>query len=301
MDAVTTADLSKIYGKHTALHAVDLSVPEGAVFGLLGSRHAGRTTFIRLLCGLLSPTQGSCTVLQLSPQKDPAKLHALCGVATASAQLYRQMSGLDNLLFFAEMYRIRPEDARERAAFLMKALDLWELRDVPVSAYSLGARERLSLARAVLHRPKILFRDEPEDAIDAESAERIAGLIADLNREEGMTAFLSVNMLKQAQSICTAYGILQKGTMIAQGTYESLWRNAGLSLYAEIRTAPEPPAGSSQHPGPWVRKEIESESEMPARIQKLIAEGQPVFEARIAHPSLTEIYAAYTEPKEVLS
>ena len=299
MDAVTTIDLSKIYGKRTALHAVDLSVPEGAIFGLLGTKQSGRTTLIRILCGLLPPTQGRATVLQLSPQKETGKLHTLCGVTSASANLYGQMSGLDNLLFFSSFYQISPADARERATYLMKELDLWDLRDTLVSAYSPGAKERLSLARAVLHRPKILFRDEPADAIDIESAERITALLASLNREEGMTIFLSANMLGQAQSICTAYGILQRGTMTAQGTYEALWRAAGLSLSAEIRTVPEPSDSQAPQDG-WLIRPISSESEMPLLIKQLLESGKPVFEARIVRPSLSEIFSAHTQPKEAL-
>lgn len=298
MDAVTTVDVSKIYGQKTALHAVDLSVPEGAVFGLLGPKGAGRTTLLRLLCGLAAPTKGNCTVLQLSPQKDTAKLHALCGMTDANTQPYGWMTGLNNLLFFAQMYNIPAADARERASYLMKALDLWELRDLPASSYSSGAKERLSLARAVLHRPKVLFRDEPETAIDADSADRIVEMLTVLNREEGTTIVLCANMLEHAQKLCTLYGILQKGMLTATGTYTSLWQAVGMHLFAEIRTEKGAPVEGYRLQNGWLQKPIAAETEMPALIQALTAGGHGVVEARIVSPSLRSVYAAYTAEKE---
>lgn len=158
-EAVFANGLSKRYGERLALDRLSLSLSPGSVFGFLGPNGAGKTTTVKLLTGLLTPTEGACSVFGLDPCREPEKVHALCGVVTESARLYPQLSGLENLSFFGELCGLPRAAARERAESLLRRLGLWEAASLAAGAYSTGMAQRLSLARALVGEPKLLFLD----------------------------------------------------------------------------------------------------------------------------------------------
>ena len=174
MIAVLIENLSKIYtGGNKAVNDISLAVNQGEVFGFLGPNGAGKTTTIKLLCGMLTPSNGSCRVFDLDPAQNPEKLHQLSGVMTEHAQMYDHLTGLDNLIFFGTLFGMNMSECKKRANALLNRLNLTYAGQRRLSTYSTGMRQRLSLARAMLHSPKILFLDEPTSGLDPESAQNV--------------------------------------------------------------------------------------------------------------------------------
>lgn len=293
--AIHTEQLTKIYHNSiAALQDLTIDVPVGDIFGFLGPNGAGKTTTVRLLTGLLTPTRGSCTVCGFVPVKKFREVHRVCGVVTDGARMYAQMTGRENLLFFAQTADMPDNDARSRSEELLKRLDLWDVRDKKLREYSTGMAQRLSLARALIHRPKILLLDEPTSGLDPESAQSVNEMIADLARSEGVTVFLCTHQLRYAQDICRHYGILEKGTLLGYGDLETLSRNASLHRRAVLRLKDgDKLEGFGRGSDGWWRADLMSEEEMPALLKKLIGEGHDVYEARIVSPTLENVYFQY--------
>ena len=208
MNVITIEQLSKTYadGKK-ALDSITLSLEQGEIFGFLGPNGAGKTTTVKLLNGMISPTSGSCTVFSLSPSQEPEKIHSLSGVLTEHAQMYDHMTGLENLIFYGSVFNIPESESLRRAKVLLEELELSDAANKKLSAYSTGMRQKLSLARALIHQPKVLFLDEPTSGLDPESTQKVHSVIRNLAEESGVTVFLCTHQLRYAQEICTRYGL----------------------------------------------------------------------------------------------
>ena len=160
METVTIQSLSKTYtGGKEALKQLSLSLSAGEVFGFLGPNGAGKTTTVKLLTGVLTPSGGSCENLCVNPNTQPEKAHLLSGIVTEHAQMYDNLTGIENLLFYATAFGLKQKEGKRRGELLLRELDLTEAKDRKLATYSTGMRQRLSLARALLHRPKVLFLD----------------------------------------------------------------------------------------------------------------------------------------------
>ena len=191
METVTIQSLSKTYtGGKEALKQLSLSLSAGEVFGFLGPNGAGKTTTVKLLTGVLTPSGGSCEILGVNPHTQPEKAHLLSGIVTEHAQMYNNLTGIENLLFYATAFGLKQKEGEQRGELLLRELDLMEAKDRKLATYSTGMRQRLSLARALLHRPKVLFLDEPTSGLDPESAQNVNQMIQNLARKEGVTIFL---------------------------------------------------------------------------------------------------------------
>ena len=171
MKAIVLDHLSKTYpGGKAALREVSIALDPGEIFGFLGPNGAGKTTTVKLLTGMLTPTGGGCTVLGRDPARQPEAVHALAGVVTEHAQMYDTLTGLENLTFFGALFGLDAKASKSRAQALLEALDLTHAAGQKLGAYSTGMRQRLSLARALMHRPQVLFLDEPTSGLDPQSA-----------------------------------------------------------------------------------------------------------------------------------
>ena len=160
MKAVIAEGLSKIYtGGNKAVDNISFSLEQGEVFGFLGPNGAGKTTTIKLLCGMLAPTGGGCRVFDIDPAQNPEKVHQISGVLTEHAQMYDHLTGIENLIFYGTLFGMNPADCEKRAGTLLERLNLADAKQRRLSAYSTGMRQRLSLARAMMHSPEILFLD----------------------------------------------------------------------------------------------------------------------------------------------
>ncbi len=299
MSAISTRNLTKSYDeKVMALNDLNLEIPQGSVFGFLGPNGAGKTTTVKLLTGLLRPTKGECRVLDLEPQKNPEEVHRLCGVMTESAKMYGQLTGMENLVFFAQTSGLPYDVCGQRAGELLKQLDLWDARDKKLSAYSTGMAQRLSLARALVHQPQVLFLDEPTSGLDPESAQTVNEMIAELAGKSGTTVFLCTHQLRYAQDLCSTYGILEKGSLLVSGDLQTLSDSIGCRIKAGFRLSEGDKLDGFDFQNGWWQTEVLRENEMPGLLKKLVEEGHSVYEARLIKPTLEDIYFQYTERQE---
>lgn len=295
--AIHTDMLSKCYEKGVfALKDLSIDVPQGEVFGFLGPNGAGKTTTVKLLTGLLKPTRGNCSVMGLSSPARSVDIHRICGVVTESARMYGRMTGLENLTFFAETAGMDEEDSKSRSEELLKAMGLWDVRGKPLRTYSTGMAQRLSFARALVSRPKVLFLDEPTSGLDPENAQAVNQLILSLAKSEGVTVFLCTHQLRYAQDICSRYGILEKGELLACGTLASLSRDAQIFTKASVRAKDgDRLNGLTQTEDGWWQVDLQNDDDMPGLLKNLVESGHEIYEARLVRPTLEDVYFRYVK------
>jgi len=280
--------LSKSFGDLQVLKGISFEIPEAAIFGLLGPNGSGKTTTVRLLNGLLSMDSGSAFIGEIPVGPQVPQLRRLCGVMTDGANLYDELSGRYNLEFFAEMFSI-PE-ARKRCDELLAFFELEFAAERLVRTYSTGMRKRLMLARALLHKPRMLFLDEPTSGLDPESALEVNNLIRQLAYEDKVTILLCTHQLKYAEGLCTSYGFLDEGVMRASGTWEELLASTGMPRFLELRGT------NIQHPlleetvdGRW-RIPIADDEDAAETLHALASAGGRIYEAKQTTLSLEDLY-----------
>lgn len=291
MIAVLAENLSKTYlGGKKAVDGVCFSLEQGGVFGFLGPNGAGKTTTIKLLCGMLTPSNGSCRVFDLDPVKSPEKLHQLSGVITEHAQMYDNLSGLDNLMFYGALFGMSATECEKRATALLQRLDLTDARGRKLSAYSTGMRQRLSLARAMIHNPKILFLDEPTSGLDPESAQNVNNLIREL-AAGGTTIFLCTHQLRYAQEICTTYGLITEGCLLATGDIGKLRAMVSSGVNVSVKASHVPGGLVYQKTGEQIYSfTVNSEAEIPPIVKAVVSAGGDIYQISAEELSLEEIY-----------
>lgn len=296
MHAVELHNLSKTYpGGKQAVQNVSLSLEPGEVFGFLGPNGAGKTTTVKLLNGMLTPTGGICRVLGADPAREPEKVHAVSGVVTEHARMYDNLTGLENLVFYAELFGIPADEAAGRAEALLQQMELGDAKDRKLAAWSTGMRQRLSLARALIHRPKVLFLDEPTSGLDPESAQNVNRMIREMAENSGITVFLCTHQLRYAQEICTRYGLIEEGRLLAEGTLEELRTETFSHITLQIRAASMPPEIGFRQTGDLeYETSIRSEEEIPEIVRRIVAAGGDIYKVEAKQPDLEEIYFALT-------
>jgi ABC-2 type transport system ATP-binding protein len=196
-----TDKLTKRFGSLTAVDAVDLEVREGEVFGYLGPNGAGKTTTLRLLCALIAPTSGGAEVAGYRLGRDDPKIRAAVGILTEQPGLYERQSAWDNLVFYATLYGLNRATAHAQAERFLRLMGLWDRRTESVATYSRGMKQKMAIARAALHEPRILFLDEPTTGLDPDAAKTVREFIVAL-RGEGRTVFLCTHNLDEADRLC---------------------------------------------------------------------------------------------------
>lgn len=272
-----------------------MSLSTGEVFGFLGPNGAGKTTTVKLLTGVLSPSGGLCEIMGVNPNIQPEKVHLLSGIVTEHAQMYDNLTGIENLMFYATAFGLKQKEGKQRGESLLKELELTEAKDRKLATYSTGMRQRLSLARALLHRPKVLFLDEPTSGLDPESAQNVNQIIHNLACKEGITVFLCTHQLRYAQEICTRYGMIDQGTLLASGTIDELRARVFTSKSLRICASAVPDklnfvkCGANEF-----ETQIQDKKEIPDLIRKIVDAGEDIYSVNLAEPSLEDIYFALT-------
>ncbi|MEY8390300.1 ABC transporter ATP-binding protein [Lachnospiraceae bacterium] len=300
MNAVTLKGLSKTYANgKKAVDSVNISLACGEVFGFLGPNGAGKTTTVKLLNGMLTPTGGSCAVFDVDPAKNPQKTHALSGVVTEHAQMYDTMTGIENLIFYGSLYGLTPSESEQQGKTLLEELELSHAANQKLAAYSTGMRQRLSLARALIHQPQILFLDEPTSGLDPESAQNVHHMIRRLASEHGITIFLCTHQLRYAQEICTRYGLMEEGRLLAEGTLDSLrlLTDSGMTLKIKASRIPETLLCQKTAPDAY-EVPIQSEEEIPGIVRSIVNAGGDIYHISATLPSLEDIYFHLTRKEK---
>ena len=218
--AVELVDLSKRFGAFQAVDRVSLSVAEGEIFGFLGANGAGKSTTIRMLCGLLAPTSGRASVLGIDVARDPEGVKRRIGYMSQRFSLYDDLSVRQNLRFFAGVYGLHGSQAREREAWAVEMAGLEGKQDRLTGELPGGWKQRLALACAVMHEPKVVFLDEPTSGVDPISRRRFWHLIDEMS-ENGITVFVTTHYLDEAE-YCHRLALIHAGRLVALGTVAEL-------------------------------------------------------------------------------
>jgi len=224
---IETKGLTKRFGTLTAVDNLTLKVNEGEVFGFLGPNGAGKTTTVRMLCCLISKTSGEARIgdYDIGRSQDALKIRKLIGLVPDNVGLYDDLSAYDNLDFYGKLYDCPDAQRKENIQRFLTMLGLWEKRDAIAGTFSKGMKQKLAIARALTHEPKLLFMDEPTANLDPESAKTVRDFILELKKEK-RTIFLNTHNLDEAQRICDRIGILNTKLM-AIGTLQELERSVG--------------------------------------------------------------------------
>ncbi len=196
---IETQELTKKFGNVLAVDRLNLKVEEGEVFGFLGPNGAGKTTTIRMLTALIKPTSGRSSVAGYEAGREDDQIRRNAGILTEAPGLYDRLSAERNLEFFAQLYEV--DEVKKQVEHYLKMLGLWERRQEPAGTFSKGMRQKLVIARALLHEPKVLFLDEPTSGLDPEAAKLVRDFIGSLKRE-GRTIFMCTHNLVEADQLC---------------------------------------------------------------------------------------------------
>ena len=223
-NAIEVEDLTKYYDKFLAVDHINFTVKQGEIFGFLGPNGAGKTTTQRMLTTLLTPTEGRILINghDLSRDSYPAKQQI--GLVPEESNVYTELTAWDNLMFTASIYRVPRGERAKRAQELLETFGLWEKRDIKAENFSKGMRRRLSIAMAIIHKPALLFLDEPTPGLDAQSIRAIWELIRRMNAE-GTTVFITTHQIEEANQLCGRVAIISHGKIAAIDTPERLKAN----------------------------------------------------------------------------
>lgn len=220
--AIRTQNLSRSFGEIQAVDDISLEVPTGIIFGFLGPNGAGKTTMIRLLLGLLEPTGGRAEVLGFDTRSEGGEIRSRSGALLEYPGVYERLSAEDNLEFFGRAARLPKAERQARIRELLTRLGLWERRKELAGRWSRGMRQKLAVARALLHRPSLVFLDEPTAGLDPLAAAALRDDLASLASHEGVTVFLTTHNLSEAEKLCQQVGVIRSGKMLALGALEQL-------------------------------------------------------------------------------
>ncbi len=300
--AIRTQYLTRDFGAVRAVNHLDLEVPSGTVFGFLGPNGSGKTTTIRLLLGLLAPTEGRAEVLGLDIRNDAAKIRERCGALLEYSGLYERLSAEDNLEFYGRAWRMPAAERKARIRELLSAIGLYERRKEMVLEWSRGMKQKLAIARAMLHRPALIFLDEPTAGLDPLAAVALREDLAALAGREGVTIFLTTHNLAEAEKLCQQVGVIRQGKLLAVGPLGKLQEQAGSlrveilgkgftpELLEKVRGRPEVRSLRSQNGALSI--ELTGAVEVAPLVRLLVSAGADVEEVRKDRANLEEMFLA---------
>lgn len=236
---IETHNLTKTFDKFTAVENLNLTVQSGEIFAFLGPNGAGKTTTMRMLACLIAPTGGEAIVAGYRVGQQDEQIRSSIGILTEAPGLYEKLNALQNLDFFARLYGLDTATREKQIKRYLEILGLWERRSEPVGNFSKGMKQKLSIARALLHEPQVVFLDEPTSALDPESAKVVRDFVAEL-KSEGRTIFLCTHNLDEADKLADRVGVFKKH-LIQVDTPENLRRSLyGQHVLFRLREVTEP-------------------------------------------------------------
>jgi len=300
---ITINQLTRHFGATVAVNSLSLEVYAGEVFGFLGHNGAGKTTTVRMLNGVLAPTSGTARVLGLAPMEQGPALRQRTGVLTETPSLDERLTGRENLEIYAALFGVPRREIAARANDLLEVFDLESRADDKAGDYSKGMKQRLALARALIHRPEILFLDEPTSGLDPVITRQVHDMIMHLSHDEERTVFLATHNLAEAQKLCDRVAVLEHGKLVALGTAAELARKFGGGQRLELAVAPgdeettlrllEETLGVSAYreDGAIIASGVGQET-IPGLVTSLASAGVRIYRVASQEASLEDIYFA---------
>lgn len=220
-------------GELVAVDQLSFSVPAGEVYGLLGPNGAGKTTTLRMLLGLLRPSEGRATIAGFRSDESPEEVKRRVGLVSANTGLYQWLTAREMLLFFADLYGVAPAESRQRLARLSELLGIVEYLDRRCATLSTGQKQRVNLARALIHDPPVVLLDEPTLGLDIIGSQVINEYVEHL-RDRGHAVIVCTHRLDEAERLCNRFGLMHKGRIVSEGTLEELREQIGCPSLVEM-------------------------------------------------------------------
>ncbi len=308
MKAIVVENLTKDYDGLRAVDHINFSVGAGEIFGFLGPNGAGKTTTIHLLLGLLEPTDGRAEVLgfDTATQADDVRTHT--GALLEHTGVYEQLSAEDNLDFYGRVYRMAQAERQARIKELLTQMDLWERRKDRAANWSKGMKQKLALARAMLHRPQLVFLDEPSAGLDVVSANAVREGLEALAEREGMTVFLTTHNMAEAERLCSQVAVIREGKLVATGHPDDLRARAGgprLEIFGRgftenvlrlLRGRPEVAAITMENG--HLEVNLTEDTDTAALVSLAVSAGVEVQEVRRGKATLEEVFLTLMEEEK---
>jgi ABC-2 type transport system ATP-binding protein len=303
--AIRIDALVRTFGVRRAVDELTLEVPAGVIFGFLGPNGAGKTTTINLLLGLLEPTSGLAAVLGFDPWTQGAEVRGRAGAVLEHTGVYEQLSAEENLEFHGRAWRIPADVLRARIHELLTPMDLWDRRREKAGTWSRGMQQRLALARALLHRPSLLFLDEPTAGLDVMAAAAVRDDLAALARTSGTTIFLTTHNMAEAERLCSVVAVVRGGRVQAVGSPDELRARTGAprvevvgrgfdaQMLDELRALPV--VAAVQRSNGHLLIDLAEPTEPAAIVSLLVRRGALVDEVRRGQASLEEVFVTLME------
>lgn len=302
---IETSGLSRRFRDIVAVDDLTMSVEPGEVIGFLGPNGAGKTTTIRMLAGMIRPTTGEAIVAGHRTDRNVEELHEVIGMLTETPGLYGRLSARRNLEYFAGFYPI--DDVPRRVEKYLKMMDLWERREHRTGTFSKGMKQRLALARALMHEPKVLFLDEPTSGLDPEAAGEVRQLIRRLG-EEGCTVFLCTHNLGEAELLCNRIAVINT-KLLALDTAENLRRRFFRRRIVIGLESRDPDIAATVRSLPFVQAVDEDESRLsvdlsdpernrPELVRAIVRAGGNIITVSEEQHSLEQVYLRLIEEEK---
>lgn len=298
--AIRTEGLAKHFDRVRAVDGLDLEVPAGTLFGFLGPNGAGKTTTIQLLLGLLHPNAGRAEVLGFDTATEGAAIRERTGALLEHHGLYEQLSAEENLEFHARIWRLDGSERVGRVREALERVELWDRRGDRVVEWSRGMKQKLALARALLHGPQLVFLDEPTAGLDVVAAKALREELRALVARDGLTVFLTTHNMAEAEELCARVAVIRAGRVLAVGRPEELRargagrvevRGAGLAtpeLVAALRARPE--VGALDATDERLELGLAEGGAVPPLVRLIVEHGGDVEEVRRGKASLEEAF-----------
>ena len=297
---IDTENLTKRFGSVNAVDSVTLHVDEGEVFGFLGPNGAGKTTTVRMLACLVAKSSGSATIgdYEIANRADQPKIRKMIGLLTENVGLYEELSAYDNLDFYGRFYKLGEQKRKERIEYLLKMLGLWDKKDAAAGTFSKGMKQKLAIARALIHDPEVLFLDEPTANLDPEASKTVRDFILELKKEK-RTIFLNTHLLDEAERICDRVAIL-KTRLITTGSPQELRHSlAGRKVRIQLQHVDDAIISSVKEMGYQIGEVTENsivinlkepEKENPAIMRSIQSAGGNIVFVTEVGSSLEDVY-----------
>jgi ABC-2 type transport system ATP-binding protein len=297
---IRSEHLSRTFGTVQAVDDLTLEVPAGVVFGFLGPNGAGKTTTIHLFLGLLEPTQGQARVLGFDTRTQADEIRSRSGALLEFAGLYERLNAEDNLDLYGRINHMPGPARRARIQELLSHLELWDRRKEPVGKWSRGMKQKLAVARALFHRPPLIFLDEPTAGFDPVAAAALREDLAGLVKREGVTVFLTTHNLVEAERLCAQVGVIRQGKLLTVGSPDELRASRGgpqaeiigrgfdEKILALLRARPEVAQVDLQND--HLRIGLHREGQISPLVSLLVQAGAEVEEIHKGKASLEEVF-----------